>query len=422
MRHAPFVLIALLALEAACSRNGSGDAGLDAGTDLDTDSDADADSDVDSDADGDTDSNTGPIDAGSWEWQDNPTGDDCGPGCKQMTFSGSIREFEWDVWDRYIVYSGKSIGEGTLVKVTDIQTNRHMTIPDVHPDNPIVAQNNAAFIPVVYMHTMHYNYWQNTIDPYWEEIVRVDLDKKQQEVIWKRKPMSSIGAVMSYMDVYGSRVISKAGCGDPESFSLCVYEEPWPSEGEVLWPDTYGLANSIWGDILVFLDTRNPPEDITGYNFQTKEFFNIADENGGDEYQSLPRIQGNRVVYMDFRFGSGTPTGSWEHAAIFMKDLSTGDTVQITDGAAIASYPDIYGDIVVWTDYRNCSNPQDKNDIFALDVYGYNLKTKTEFRVTNAPDRLKANPRIWGDKVFLDMAKDGGGNAIYMFDLPAEAK
>jgi len=38
----------------------------------------------------------------------------------------------------------------------------------------------------------------------------------------------------------------------------------------------------------------------------------------------------------------------------------------------------------------------------------------------NLTNRPKTMPRIWGDKIFVDMSKNGG-NAIYMFELPEEA-
>ncbi len=66
-------------------------------------------------------------------------------------------------------------------------------------------------------------------------------------------------------------------------------------------------------------------------------------------------------------------------------------------------------------------NPNNKNDFSNVEIYGYNLKTKKEFRVTNVPNRSKTMPRIWEDKVFVDMSSDSG-NAIYMFELPEEAK
>ena len=150
--------------------------------------------------------------------------------------------------------------------------------------------------------------------------------------------------------------------------------------------------------------------------FMKQEFFPITED---DEDQNQPRIQDGRVVYMDYRFGSGSSTGSWEHAAIFLYDLNTKERIQITNGESIAATPDIFGNIVVWLDYRHCDNPQEKNDFQNIEIYGYNLKTKKEVRLTNIPDRPKANPRIWGEKLFVEMSTSYG-SGLFVFDLPSE--
>ena len=53
-----------------------------------------------------------------------------------------------------------------------------------------------------------------------------------------------------------------------------------------------------------------------------------------------------------------------------------------------------------------------------MEIYGYDVATETEARITELPGRPKAHPRIWGDRVFVDMQTLAGGNAIFMFDLP----
>ena len=103
-----------------------------------------------------------------------------------------------------------------------------------------------------------------------------------------------------------------------------------------------------------------------------------------------------------------------------MKDLDSGEVKQITDGSAIASYPDIHDDIIVWMDWRNCPNPNNKNDLSAIEIWGHNLKTGKTFQITDLPSYQKGYPRIWGDKVFVHMF-NGPKDHIYVFDLPEEA-
>ncbi|MGD2251047.1 MAG: hypothetical protein PVF58_21840 [Candidatus Methanofastidiosia archaeon] len=48
----------------------------------------------------------------------------------------------------------------------------------------------------------------------------------------------------------------------------------------------------------------------------------------------------------------------------------------ITENESKQGGPEIYGDIVVWTDFRNGN----------YDIYGYNLTTKKEFQITTDPE------------------------------------
>ena len=110
---------------------------------------------------------------------------------------------------------------------------------------------------------------------------------------------------------------------------------------------------------------------------------------------------------------------SQDHTAIFAKDLDTGAVTQLTDGSAIAASPDVYGNVVVWLDWRNCADPQNQNIMDCAEVYGHNLATGVEVRITYLPDRAKQTARIWSNHLFVDM-KTTSGNAIFMIDLPAE--
>ncbi|MFA7691114.1 MAG: hypothetical protein WCY18_08530, partial [Methanofastidiosum sp.] len=90
---------------------------------------------------------------------------------------------------------------------------------------------------------------------------------------------------------------------------------------------------------------------------------------------------------------------------IYGYNLKTGQGFQITD-SGYAGYPAIYGDIVVWEDYRN--DDESGNS----DIYGYNLKTGQEFPICKE-NRYQGSPAIYCDRVVWHDYRHGGGD-IYI--------
>ncbi len=405
-RTTTWVPLGLAVFVCACSSCTEGSAANpDGGTDTESD---------------DTDTGTGPYttDAGPWDWEDLPPGEDCGPGCTQLAATDCVRYGDWDVWDEKLTYMQDKVSP-FVIAIVDFQAMKRMVIPDVLRDHPY-AERSTARGPSISEGQLFYNQFGKYQWPYNEKmplfLVHADLENKQQTVIWQTEQESDIPAWSPTLDSYGQRVVSENSYDCPGGGWTCLREPPWPSDGVNLDGCFFGL--SIWGDQLVCMTWNNQPDDILAYDLTTMQPFPVTDD---DEYQIWPRIHEDRVVWQDFRLGSGEPTGSWDHSAIFTKNLSTGDVKQITDGSAIASFPDVHGDRIVWTDYRHCNDPQNVNEFSNVEVYGYNLSTQAEFRVTNLPGRDKSLPRIWGERVFVTMMTLDGDSGIYMFDLPTEA-
>ena len=80
-------------------------------------------------------------------------------------------------------------------------------------------------------------------------------------------------------------------------------------------------------------------------------------------HQYSPAIYGDIVVWHDYRN---------TNSDIYGYNLKTKQEFQITTNTNYQYHPAIYGDIVVWDDYRNTN----------ADIYGYNLKTGQEFQIT----------------------------------------
>ncbi len=416
---AALVALLFLALFFSSCSNGSGsgpDAGTDTGTGTGGDTDADSDSDTDTDTDTDTDMDTDGFvaDAGPWDWTELPDAGDCGAiGCRQLTFTNEVRVLEWDVWGNLLSYSDGDI-DNSSVHVVNISEAKQLTIPSPYTTDT----TTFVFYPgTINENTVCYaktaNHWDGRSD-----LICADLESETQQLIYHRaKEGNEYPNPAKYIDIYGDRIISKGGCGEVmDSWPLCVFDIESPGIYEEITPDGYGGHNSMWGDVVVWT-LAYTDNDIRGYDFSTQQFIEVTDDDN-TEHQLAARIHEDRVVYMDMRFGDSDPMGDWNHSAIFMYEISTGTTTQITSGAWIASYPDVHDNIIVWADYRDSANPNNNTSFAGVQIWGYNIDTSTEFQITNILNRPKTMPRIWGDKVFVDMAKTTGGNAIYMFDLP----
>jgi hypothetical protein len=470
MRRASWICVGLGALLCACSGSSSNpDSGLDAGADLDTDSDSYLDCVapqrcVDADFCGvnyatpygdpynctgeetccfglpDTDPDDWISATAPWDWKDLPQGEDCGSGCRQLTFAEEIRAEEWDVWGDYLVYVIAETDSGGMyvpfyVSIVDVAKSKSYRVPpaqmppfDVWSGHPAIWEGQ-----VVYETTA--SGWLSEFAR--SALIHLDIVNETQDVVylWPNSE-DRYPKLIGELDIYGADIIAEGGCGTGDSmdgemdYGLCLFSLPGLSRPEILIDEPYGNRNTIWEDAVAFIDGRNDLMfDVKGYDLDTKEFFPIASDPVYTEIS--PRLQGRRVVYGDLRFGTNQDAvmGDRNHEAIFVYDLDTQERTQITDGESICSEPDIWGDIVVWLDYRDCGNPNDVHDFSNIQVRGFNLSTKKFFTVTNMPtdkwpERPKETVRIWGDKVYVDMMSTDASifNAIYMFDLPEGAR
>jgi beta propeller repeat protein len=116
---------------------------------------------------------------------------------------------------------------------------------------------------------------------------------------------------------------------------------------------------------------------------------------------SSPSIYGDRIVWQDWRNGN-RDDGPFN---IYMYNISTQKETQITTSGS-AGVPSIYGDRIVWRDWRNGY----RNDTFfeeEYDVYMYDLSTHKETRITNRTissdyffgfgPYISGNRVLWGD-------------------------
>ena len=112
---------------------------------------------------------------------------------------------------------------------------------------------------------------------------------------------------------------------------------------------------------------------------------------------SFPAIYGDIVVWAD---------GREPNPGIYGYNLKTKTEFQISDSGN-AFFPAIYGDIVVW-----------QEGFMLGDIYGYNLKTKERFQITELGNAFF--PAIYGDiVVWVEGGQDGD---IYGYNLKTKER
>ena len=116
-----------------------------------------------------------------------------------------------------------------------------------------------------------------------------------------------------------------------------------------------------------------------------------------DGEQVEPAAHGDRVVWVDNR---ADPAG-WA-GDIWMYDYATGEETQITDDASEQSDPDLWGDWVVYYDYRNGNG----------DIYATNVVTGEEIAVCVNP-ASQQRPRIYDDLIVWEDLRSGDWDIYY---------
>lgn len=131
----------------------------------------------------------------------------------------------------------------------------------------------------------------------------------------------------------------------------------------------------IYDNIVVFDTDRNGNGDIYGYDLLSKKEFQITSD---PSHQYYPTIYGNIVVWWDERNTYERQDVVWkkENFDIYGCNLTTGEEFPITTAQNDQLYPSIFDDIVVWVDYRNCTEKKVGNKIFKTnaDIYGCEIQ------------------------------------------------
>ena len=88
--------------------------------------------------------------------------------------------------------------------------------------------------------------------------------------------------------------------------------------------------------------------------------------------------------------------------------LHIGPIVQVTNDPAEQMNPQIWGDVIVWEDFRHGN----------WDIYAYDVRAGVELPVTTHPADQK-DPAVWGDLIVWQDYRNENWD-IYMYDLETD--
>lgn len=211
--------------------------------------------------------------------------------------------------------------------------------------------------------------------------------------------------------IYSDRIVWEDMRNGLENLDIYMYNISTFTETQITADESNQYSPVIYGDIIVWEDWRNGCRDIYLYNLSAFTVTRVTND-GSDHYN--PAIYGDRLAWSDNRNG----VSKFDIYACNLTDAevikisnsqATLVETQITTNPSSQETPAIYGDIIVWQDWRNgYSNP---------DIYMYNLSSNKETQITTNESK-QCKPVIYKDIIVWEDWRNGYSNPdIYMYNL-----
>ena len=167
----------------------------------------------------------------------------------------------------------------------------------------------------------------------------------------------------------------------------------------------------VYGTRILWADNRNNPPQSSIYDIYCYDL--VADTEFPlfihPANQVKPEIYGDRVVFEDYRDQASGGEGTIN---IYMYDFLSDTVTQITSGDQYQYTPSIYGNNIFWHDLRDFDNA-------IYDIYRYDLLSSTKFQILAPIDSTKLYARSF-DNIVVWQDDRNGNNDIYAYDLDLE--
>lgn len=310
---------------------------------------------------------------------------DCGPGCRQVTFS-SVNAGVFDVKGRMLAY----IGGDTELGFIDLDADGEFLVPV--PEGHVLANNDGIAIDDGTLTFSTFSV-EEGLGCLW----RLDLARSCLVLLRSLDRLDeTYGDIPNDLDLDVPWLVWFDQRWGPGRQDLFAYDLEAASERRLTTDQCCVGESSIWGTQIVYQGWADGPRGIHVLDLGGGEARRVWDD---PQEQRQPAIWENRVVFT-YVSRARDPFDEDIHGV----DLDTGKDFVVAADEGLQAEPDVYGDLVVWTDCRNNPDPHACNS--NIDVYARDLATSQEIQVTALPG-LEGSPRIWERTVYFIGNIDG---------------
>jgi uncharacterized repeat protein (TIGR01451 family) len=212
-------------------------------------------------------------------------------------------------------------------------------------------------------------------------------------------------------DIYGDRVVwqdNRSG-----EWKIYTYLISRPDLGDYLLLDLLGeqVSPAIYENILVYSDHQDvdfATSNIFMYDIAKAELTQITDDE--DLSQHKPDIYGNNIVYEDTRNGN---------LDIYLYNIYTKQETRLTEDPARQGNPSIHKNRVVWEDERNGNKDLYMHHITywpgsVYENYDWEIFTGEGFREMSSYNDI--NPAVYEDYIVFQSFRNGSWD-IYLYSF-----
>lgn len=208
--------------------------------------------------------------------------------------------------------------------------------------------------------------------------------------------------------IYGNRIVWADNRNG--NYDIYMYDLSTSKEIQITTNESSQLNPDIYEDRIVWTDYRNGNNDIYMYNLSTSTEIQIT-TNVESQYE--PVIYEDEIVWTDER-----NLGFYRNYDIYKYNLSTREETQITTNESGQFHPKIYNEKIIWIDTRS-QNLDYYSMLGNFDIYMYNLSTREETQIVSFSYGYSyESPIIYGDMiVWVDYRNGNWDNDIYAYNL-----